>query len=132
MALLNWLSLSLVLASSSHAAVQLTGTTINIDDVSFWIPPTPVGKIDSGSTAKFFNATLYRGYAPFTLIASNSTTKPESRIEQELSRFSVEDDVWVEAFSNRMLSCPPFAETPIHGKYLTLHDSDLRAECPRQ
>lgn len=115
MALLKCLLMSLVLALSSHAAVQLTGTTINIDNVSFWIPPTPVGKTDSDITATFFNATLYRGYAPFTVVVSNSTTKPESLIEQELSRFSVKDDVWVEAFSNRMLSFPPSLDSPIHG-----------------
>lgn len=118
MALLKRLSISLVLAaSSSHAAMQLTGTTINIDDVSYWVPPTPSGQLDPDIAAQFFNTTIYRGYVPFTVVVSNSTTNPEALVEQELSRFLVEDDVWAEQFSTRMLSFSPHT----YEHYLTLN-----------
>lgn len=61
MALLKGLlaNLVLVLAPSwCHAAtaVQLTGTTISIDNASYyWIPPTPVGELDMDTTAKFLS-----------------------------------------------------------------------------
>lgn len=109
MALRTWLVIGSVLPTLwCHATLQLTGTTINMDNVSYWVPPTPVGQLDSDTTAKFFSTATYRIYMPFTVVTHSNWTSPGGLIKHEVSRFLVEDDVWTEQFSSRtfFLSSP--------------------------
>ncbi|CCF39556.1 glutamyl-tRNA(Gln) amidotransferase [Colletotrichum higginsianum] len=100
----------LALTASSHAAsspLQLTGTTALLGGNPYWVDPNAVGKIPRDIALKTFgnNTSLLGGFRPISVVdsATGSGATTES-LEQSLTRFLAEDDVWSKDFSDIIYS----------------------------
>lgn len=96
----------LALTASSHATsspLQLTGTTALLGGNPYWVDPNAVGKIPRDIALKTFgnNTSLLGGFRPISVVdsATGSGATTES-LEQSLTRFLAEDDVWSKDFSD--------------------------------
>lgn len=75
----------LAVAASVHAAVSSTGFTVSLQDVDYFLPPTPVASITGCSEIE---ASFAHGlFVPFTVLKTSGLDAAYS-----------EDDVWQEAF----------------------------------
>ncbi len=95
---ITFLALALVPCTWA-ATVQLTGQTVYLAGVSYYLPPSPVTTLQ-GNTALGRKA-LEEGLIPITVLnATDDTGYGHSDYQSAVSKFSTMDDVFTEAFGN--------------------------------
>ncbi|KAH9944758.1 amidase signature enzyme [Amylocystis lapponica] len=102
-ALLWFASLAFVTAIASAAQISftLTGQTLILGNVSYFVYPKPVSTFELGPLAGLIG---YAGKAyaqeliPFSVVSTTSTKFTDRDLDTIIASYSVRDDVWNEAF----------------------------------
>ncbi|KAL0934663.1 glutamyl-tRNA amidotransferase [Colletotrichum truncatum] len=83
-------------ASTFH----LTGSTVFLDGVSYFVAPSPVGRVQNDA----FKLSDGLGLVPFTVVTIDSTGIDSDQLKQTLANFSSSDDVYQTGFSKGIFS----------------------------
>lgn len=82
-------------------AVELTstGSTATLDGVPYYIPSTPYAKIPNFSSQILAGkGSGFGGIVPVTVVKASSATFTLAQLDQTITTYGIEDDVWQESF----------------------------------
>ncbi|CDO69603.1 hypothetical protein BN946_scf184875.g6 [Trametes cinnabarina] len=82
-------------ASAAQVSLQLTGRTVTLGNISYFIPPTPVSSLRN---AALLVKPAKGELVPFSVIPTSKTTFDQQALEDTIAVWSAQDDVWSEAF----------------------------------
>lgn len=93
-----------LLLTTSHAAtsnLRLSGTTVTLAGVPYWIAPESIENFHEGllGTVLQNNSVVSGGYVPLSVVHSASGDLTTEVLDQEFARFLANDDVWTTDFS---------------------------------
>ncbi|KAI0776279.1 amidase signature enzyme [Trametes elegans] len=81
--------------AGTQVDVQLTGRTLTVGNVSYYVPPLPVSTLlNAGTLWKPRSSELI----PFSVIPTSQTVFNEAALEHTVAEWSEKDDVWSESF----------------------------------
>ncbi|KAH7113624.1 glutamyl-tRNA amidotransferase [Dactylonectria macrodidyma] len=90
-------------AAATAASLRLfTGATIQLGNVSFWIPPEPVKKLPQKVVLASISddSASSGGYVPISVVRLAAENDKAEALEWQFSRYRSSDDVWTEDFSH--------------------------------
>lgn len=91
-------------ARAVQTSFQLTGKTLVLGNVSYFVPPTPVSQLKIGNDVKTLSllssvASPFAGEViPITVIPTNTTSFGQRQFEDSVASFMASDDVFSESF----------------------------------
>ncbi|KAI0628977.1 amidase signature enzyme [Trametes polyzona] len=86
---------TLEVVGAAQVAVQHTGRTLTLGNVSYFVPPSPVSTLNNAATlVKPTSGDLI----PFSVIPTSKTIFDQKALEETIAEWTARDDVWSEAF----------------------------------
>ncbi|OBZ69725.1 Amidase 1 [Grifola frondosa] len=93
-----------VVASSLIAAVQvqlqLKGETLTLGNISYFVPPSPVARLQTDLVPFVGKTIAAENLVPFSVISTSQVVFDDSALEALVQSWSVKDDVWTQYFLN--------------------------------
>ena len=102
-----WLGLALTLAvvNGTQTSFQLTGTTLKLGGIPYFVSPSPVSQLQLGSASKQLQSIAKAfpgGLIPFSVLTTDSASLDQKGVQKALSAWESLDDVWNKSFLTGM------------------------------
>lgn len=85
-----------------QATLSTTGFTVNLNGVSYFVPPKSVGSVPS--RGRRYPQPGYGSFTPITVVTTNMTSYKQQDFSATLAGFKKTDDVYQDGFSSGMQS----------------------------
>ncbi|KAF4121311.1 Asp-tRNAAsn/Glu-tRNAGln amidotransferase A subunit or related amidase [Geosmithia morbida] len=130
-----WLAARLLVPAASYELLT-TGTTVQLNQVPYYIPPISVGTAACGNETKSRS-----GFTPMTVVATNQTTFDLSHLAAVKQNFLATDDVFQDGFLHSIciqpvgpapltLNAAGFGSLGVRAHHVTRQDGDALPDGP--
>ena len=89
---------ALAFTSLGHAASSKAGSTMNVDGIFYYVPSTPVSRLEATSDQLKTATTNGEDLIPFTVITDNASIFNTSTLQSIVTSFAADDDVFSSGF----------------------------------
>jgi hypothetical protein len=89
---------ALALAGLGHAASSKAGSTMDVDGIFYYVPSTPVSRLEATSDQLKTATTNGEDLIPFTVITDNASIFNTSALQSIVTSFAADDDVFSSGF----------------------------------
>jgi hypothetical protein len=89
---------ALALAGLGHAASSKAGSTMDVDGIFYYVPSTPVSRLEATSDQLKTATTNGEDLIPFTVITDNASIFSTSTLQSIVTSFAADDDVFSSGF----------------------------------
>lgn len=98
-----WLGLALALTvvNGAQTSFQLSGTTLKLGGIPYFVPPSPVSQLQFGAVSKQIQSlgtAFPAGLIPFSAITTDAAFLDQKGVQRTLNTWESLDDVWNRSF----------------------------------